>query len=328
MIRFGIVGTSRITDEFLRGAFETGDFALGAVYSRTEDQAKAFAAKYSVSQIYTDLEAMAKSAEIDAVYIASPNSCHAQQALVFLENGKHVLCEKPVASNSKELTFMIEAARRQRVVLMEAMKTGFMPNFQAVRENLHKIGKIRRFMSMKCQYSSRYDQYKQGKNPNTFNLAFSNGSLMDIGVYCVYGAVYLFGRPNRIQASALMLESGVDGSGCIHFKYEGMDAVILHSKITDSVLDSEIQGEEGSICIDNISSPQRVTIRYRDGSAEDITREQINHTMYYEAREFIDLIRSNRLESGTNSHQTSLTVMEILDSARRQVGLIFPADQG
>lgn len=327
MIRFGVVGTSRIADEFIRGAFETGDFVLGAVYSRTEEQAKAFAAKYSISQTFTDLEAMAKSGDIDAVYIASPNSCHAHQAILFLENRKHVLCEKPIASNRKELTEMIEAARKHRVILMEAMKTGFMPNFQAVRDNLHKIGRIRRFMGIKCQYSSRYDSYKQGQNPNTFNPVFSNGSLMDIGVYCVYAAVYLFGRPNRIQASALMLESGVDGSGSITFEYEGMDAVIVHSKIGNSVLDSEIQGEDGSIYIDNISSPQHITIRYRDGASEVITREQTNHSMYYEAREFIDLIRSNRLESTVNSHQTALTVMEILDSARQQIGLVFPADQ-
>jgi scyllo-inositol 2-dehydrogenase (NADP+) len=206
------------------------------------------------------------------------------------------------------------------------MKTGFLPNFQAVKENLHKIGRVRRFVSIKCQYSSRYDAYKQGALPNTFNPEFSNGSLMDIGIYCIYPVVHLFGRPERIQANAVMLNSGVDGEGSVCLQYDDMEAIIVHSKITDSLLGSEIQGEEGSILIDKISTPESVKIVYRNGATETITREQNNNLMYYEIREFIDLIRKNRVESEINSHQRSLEVLAIMDAARKQFGLIFPAD--
>lgn len=103
MVRFGIVGTNWITERFLKAALQVEDFQLTAVYSRTEEKAKEFAAKYGVERTFTDLKTMAASGEIDAVYIASPNSLHAEQSILFMKNNVHVLCEKPVASNTKEL---------------------------------------------------------------------------------------------------------------------------------------------------------------------------------------------------------------------------------
>lgn len=326
MIRFGIVGTGWISDQFIQAARLTGDFILSAVYSRTRDRAEEFAAKYSVGHVFTDLEELASSRLIDAVYIASPNSCHAQQAILFLNHGKHVLCEKPIASNGNELSAMILAAEKNQVLLMEALKTLLLPNFQSVRNNLYRIGPVRRFLCIKCQYSSRYDAYKEGRETNTFNPAYSNGSLMDIGVYCLYPIVYLFGQPKSLQANAVMLGSGVDGEGTVLLKYDAMEAVAIHSKIADTSLASEIQGETGTIVIDKISTPEAVNIIYRNGKRETLTQQQLSKTMYYEAKEFIGLIKSNRLQSTVNSYRLSLDVMEILDSARRQIGLVFPAD--
>lgn len=326
MIRFGVIGTNWITDEFIKGASLNDDFKLNAIYSRTEEKAKEFAEKYSVDNIYTDLNEMAKSPMIDAVYIASPNALHAQQSIVFLNEQKHVLCEKPLASNSKEVMRMIKAAKDNKVLLMEAMKTTFLPNFMAVKDNLHKIGKIRRVISSFCQYSSRYDAYKQGKLFNIFNPAFSTGSLMDIGVYCVYPIISFFGKPKEIMASGVMLESGVDGQGTVYLKYDDMEAVIIHSKITDSAVPSEIQGEKGSIVIDKISVPRKVMIHYRNGDIEDISQPQKKEDMYYEAKEFINLIKKGKEQSNVNSHVLSLSVIKVLDKARRQMGVVFPAD--
>lgn len=326
MIRFGVIGTNWITDEFIKGASFTGGFKLNAVYSRTEERAKSFAAKYFVKNIFTDIKEMAESPIIDAVYIASPNSFHAEQSILFLNNKKHVLCEKPLASNSKEVMKMIKSAQDNKVLLMEAMKSTFLPNFIAVKNNLHKIGKIRRIISNFCQYSSRYDGYKQGKQFNIFNPAFSSGSLMDLGVYCVYAVISLFGNPNDIMANCVMLESGVDGQGTICLKYDNMEAVIIHSKITNSAIPSEIQGENGSIVIDRISMPQSVVIHYRDGKTEDISQPQKKENMYYEAKEFINLIKKGKDQSDVNSHNLSLSVMKVLDEARKQTMVIFPAD--
>lgn len=328
MIRFGIIGTNWITESFLEAARECGDFALTAVYSRTEERARQFADKHGAPHAYSDVEAMAASGEIDAVYIASPNSFHAEHAIVCMKHGVHVLCEKPVASNAAELRAMIASARSYDVVLMEAMKSTFLPNFQAIRDNVRSIGKIRRYFASYCQYSSRYDAYKQGNVLNAFNPVFSNGALMDLGIYCIYPAVVLFGKPDRVQANGVLLESGVDGEGSLLLRYPDMDAVIMYSKITHSSLPSEIQGETGNIVIGKISQPESVEIRYRDGTVEDLTREQAENTMVYEIKEFLGLIQRGELESGVNTFEHSLWTMEIMDEARRQMGLVYPADAG
>lgn len=327
MVRFGIVGTNWITERFLKAALQAEDFQLAAVYSRTEEKAKEFAGKYGVERTFTDLQTMAASGEIDAVYIASPNSLHAEQAIIFMKHNVHVLCEKPVASNAKELQKMIAAARENNVLLMEALKSTLMPNFLAVKENLSKIGQVRRYFASYCQYSSRYDAYRQGTVLNAFKPEFSNGSLMDIGIYCIYPLVALFGKPEEIKAAGFKLESGVDGEGSMVLKYPDMDAVIMFSKITDSSLPSEIQGEDGNIIIDRISNPEKVELHHRNGEREDLTRDQLSDTMYYEAVEFINLIQSGKTESEVNSFANSMATMEILDEARRQIGVIYPADQ-
>jgi scyllo-inositol 2-dehydrogenase (NADP+) len=328
MIRFGVVGTGWITESFIKAASLNKTFELKAIYSRTQTRALEFATKYSVEHIFTNLENMAKSDVIDAVYIASPNCCHARQAILFMNHHKHVLCEKPIASNGKEFLAMIEASKANQVALMEALKTTFLPNFQAIRKNLFKIGKIRRFIANKCQYSSRYDDFKAGNPTNTFNPKLSNGSLMDIGVYCIYPVVTLFGEPDSIQANAVFLDTGTDGEGSLTLQYPDKEAVIIHSKITDSKLKSEIQGEVGSIIIDQISTPKKVEIHYRNGLTEDISQAQDQELMYYEVAEFLHLIENHQIESQINSHQLSLMVMKILDQARQKIGLIFPADQG
>ncbi|MGG1481679.1 Gfo/Idh/MocA family oxidoreductase [Bacillus smithii] len=327
MIKFAIIGTNWITEEFIKAAKEVPDFSLKAVYSRTEEKAKEFAAKVGAELTFTNLEEMAKSDEIDAVYIASPNSFHAEQAILLMNHGKHVICEKPMASNTKEVQAMIEAAQQNNVVLMEAMKTTLLPNFQAIRKHIHKIGKIRRYFASYCQYSSRYDAYKQGTVLNAFNPKFSNGSLMDLGVYCLYPMVVLFGKPLNVKANSVKLETGVDGEGSVILDYGEMDAVVQYSKISNSYIPAEIQGEEGSIIIDAIHTPQKVEIRYRDGRIEDITETQDHHPMYYEAKEFIELIQNGKQQSEINSLQHSLTTIEIIEKARKQTGIVFPADK-
>ncbi|MCA0993737.1 Gfo/Idh/MocA family protein [Pseudalkalibacillus hwajinpoensis] len=325
MIRFGVVGTNKITDNFLEGATELSDFKLTAVYSRTEEKAQAFAEKHGAEATFTTLEEMANSALIDAVYIASPNSLHAEQSIIFMNAGKHVLCEKPMASTKSEVLQMVDVASKNGVLLMEAMKSTVMPNMHMVRENLHKIGQIRRFVANYGQYSSRYDAYKEGTVLNAFNPKFSNGSLMDIGVYGVYPVVSMLGMPQSIKAEGVMLESGVDGEGSILLGYEDKEAVIMFSKITDSHLPSEIQGENGSILIDKIGSPMDVKIHYRDGSVEDLSQSQ-SHTMMYEAKEFMELIQAGKHQSSINSHENSLRSIEVMEEARKQIGVVFPAD--
>ncbi|GJM74690.1 hypothetical protein HMSSN036_69060 [Paenibacillus macerans] len=128
---------------------------------------------------------------------------------------------------------------------MEALKSTLMPNFRAVQDNLYKIGRVRRYFSSYCQYSSRYDAFKEGKVLNAFNPAFSNGSLMDLGVYCIYPMVTLFGKPESVQASAVMLPSGVDGEGSLIARYPDMDGVIMYSKSRTRMCRRKSRGKTG-----------------------------------------------------------------------------------
>ena len=326
VIRFGVIGTNNITEWFLQGAANVKDFVLTAVYSRSEEKGKAFAEKYNVNNIFTDLEEMAKSDVIDAVYIASPNALHAEQTILFLNHKKHVLCEKAFASNVKEVQQMIETAKKNKVILMEAMKTEETPTFKAVKENLHRIGKVRRYFGGYCQYSSRYDKYKEGVVLNAFKPELSNGALMDIGVYCIHPMVNLFGKPKELKANAIMLASGVDGEGSILFEYEDMDGIAMYSKITNSSLSSEIQGEDGNIIIERINKFEKAKIIFRDGREEDLSQAHIEEDMCYEIEKFIALIKKDDMESSYNSLQISQWVMEIMDEVRKQIGLVFPAD--
>ncbi|QOR67788.1 Gfo/Idh/MocA family oxidoreductase [Cytobacillus suaedae] len=327
MIRFGIIGTNWITDRLIDAGTRLDDFQVTAVYSRSKENAKDFAARYGIRETFTNLDEMAKSNKIDAVYIASPNSMHATQAITFMNQGKHVLCEKPLASNTAEVDLMIEAAKANQVLLMEAMKTTLLPNFKNIQQNLHKLGKIRRYVGNFSKYSSRYDAYKEGTILNAFKPEFSNGSLMDLGVYCIYPMVLLFGKPNSIKASSYLLETQVDGEGSLLIEYDEMDAVIMHSKISNSYSPSEIIGEDGSMIIDNISEPTEVEIRYKDGSIEVISEKDEMPSMYYEIKEFIELIKLGKLESEVNSHHHSRNTAEIIEIARKQTGIVYPADK-
>ena len=262
-IRFGVIGTNFITDWVIAGAKQDERFELVAVCSRTQERANEFAAKYDIPYTFTSLEEMAASPLIDAVYIATPNYLHASQSILCMKHGKHVLCEKPMASNAYEVKQMIAASRQYGVTLMEAMKPTLTPNFRVLREALPKAGVIRRYFASYCQYSSRYDKFKEGIVLNAFKPELSNGAMMDIGVYTVYPMVVLFGRPNKISASGVVLSTGTDGQGAVNFEYEGMNATVLYSKIANSSLPTEIEGEDGNFMLDKINQINRVTWQAR-----------------------------------------------------------------
>ena len=324
MIRFAVIGTNWISESFIKAAQQSDKMQLCAVYSRNLENARTFATRYDVSQCFDDLSLLAASDAFDAVYIASPNSLHCQQSILMLEHGKHVICEKPLGSNIAEVEKMYEVARRHNRVLFEAYKSAYTPSFRQIKASLPELGRVHKANLHFCQYSSRYQKYLNGENPNTFNPAFSNGSIMDIGYYCVAAAVELFGEPAGIQASAKLLDSGVDGHGSVILDYPGFEAVITHSKVSGSNIPNEIQGEEGSLVIDKISECGKVTLHKRDGTTRDLSQKPDDNDMIYEAREF-----ARQVVDGAMNEQAvarSLITARVITEIRRQTGVVFPAD--
>lgn len=170
---------------------------------------------------------------------------------------------------------------------------------------------------------------------NAFDPSLSNGAMMDIGVYTVYPMVALFGRPQAVDAQGVVLSSGADGQGAVNFRYEGMNATVLYSKIADSHLPSEIEGEEGTLLLDTIHDIRRVTRFPRRGAASGRGPEAVGESVGVEPdraplllriAEFIDLIEQGPPESAVNSHANSLATLEIIDEVRRQLGVVYPAD--
>lgn len=312
-VRFGVIGTNFITDWMLKGASHESRFRLTAVCSRSEATARDFAERYRVPHTFTSLDEMARSPQIDAVYIATPNSLHAEQSLLCLRHGKHVLVEKPFATTVADAKAMAAEAEARGLVIMEAMKTTVTPNFIKLQQSLHRIGPVRRYFAAYCQYSSRYDKFKEGIVLNAFNPALGNGSLTDIGVYCLSPMVALFGLPQTVRSVSFPLSSGVDGQGAALFTYPEMDAMVLYSKIADSALPSEIQGEAGTLRIPAINRFNGLTLRHRNGEIEELSEPHLDDDMYYEIKLFIDRILQCDTTPHLNSVEQSVGVVQLIE---------------
>lgn len=321
MTKFATIGSNFIVHRFLEAAALVDDFEYGAVYSRTEETGRKLANQYGVATVYTSLEALAKDKEIDVVYVASPNFLHAEQSILMMKHGKHVICEKPISSHADELAEMERVAMENNVILMEAMKSVHCPGYDAVQDNLHKLGQIRNVTFNFLQYSSRYDNYKAGSIENAFKPEISNGALMDIGVYTVHMLLALFGTPKNIRANAIILKTGTDGAGTISCDYEDFLATLIYSKIS-SYEGNQIGGESATMIIDKISDINQVIIKYCDGRVEEIAIDK-KTTMYYEIQKFVDAI--NNHEQAELLDVTKKQMM-FLDEVRDQLGIVFPAD--
>ena len=141
-MRYATIGTSWITESFIMGAKRETDMTLQAVYSREEEKAAAFAQKHGAVSHYSDLQAMAEAKDIDAVYIASPNSLHYAHSRLFLSHGKHVLCEKPLTVTSAQAAALQELAAEKGGVYMEAIMLLYQPAYPLLLEAMKRIGRI------------------------------------------------------------------------------------------------------------------------------------------------------------------------------------------
>lgn len=324
MIRFGMIGTGKIAEKFWQANRYGKDFELTAVYSRTSERARQFGFQKGQLQYFDDLEAFANSDCIDAVYVASPNCCHYEQVMTLLKAGKHVLCEKPMASNLEQAQEMFAEAEKQNLILLEGMRSIYAPSFQKMIPYMETLGTIRRATLQYCQYSSRYDNYKRGIVENAFKPELSNGALMDIGVYVVSCMIRLFGAPKSIKASGVKLHNGVDGAGTILMEYPDMIGEAIYSKITDSAMPSQIQGEDASMLIQEIENVKDLRI-VRKGVVQSIHFEQSDNILNYETQEFIKMIKTGM--GWEKSKEITLETMKVLDEARKQLHIVFPADK-
>ena len=311
----------------LRGAAQDSRILVTAVCSRTVEAAEAFVQRNPLAagaSIYTSIEEMAADPQVDAVYIGTPNQTHCEYAITALNAGKHVLCEKPLAVSAEEGRRMVEVARKSGCLLMEAMISTLNPNFAAVAERIREIAPVRNYSSSFCQYSSKYEALKRGEVATAFKPGTA-GALRDVGVYTLYPLVALFGRPATVNANLAKVptpEGETDVYGTAHLGYKDMDATLTWSKAYDSFQPTEISGENGNLILDEIHIARKAEVVSHaaptSGQGPKPGRTIINEGLpyneyYYEFKEFADLIEAGKTESESNSLDTSLAVLEIID---------------
>lgn len=324
MVRFGFIGTGKIAESFYQANRFINGFVLTAVYSRTMERAREFGFRKGDLVYYDDLEEFSRSDAFDAVYLASPNCYHHDQAIAMMRAGKHVICEKPLASNYREAEEMFAVAEEEGVILMEGMRSIYTPGFQKMTGYMETLGTIRRATFQYCQYSSRYDNFKRGIIENAFKPELSNGALMDIGVYPVACMIRLFGAPKSVKASGVRLSNGVDGEGTILMEYEDMIGEAIYSKITNAVMPSQILGEEGVMQVTEIENVKDLHIR-RKTVNQTIHFEQSDNVLNHETAAFIKMVKTGT--GWEEARDITLATMKVLDEARRQIGIRFPADE-
>ncbi len=285
-MRYGVIGTGWIAKSFIDGARMLCESDFCAVYSRTEENGKKFADENNIPLVYTDINKFA-SGDFEAVYIASPNRLHYEQSKLMLENGKHVICEKPITVEPEELSQLQALAKKNGVIYIEAIMYMYNPARDLLKDAVSKIGRITSVHFDFSQLSSKYPAYLEGKLPNIFNPALATGCLMDLGIYCVYPALDLFGLPQKITACAHFMESGADGSGNAALLYDDKLVNLTYSKLGQDRLGSQIFGDKGTITIESIS--KLINIKLIDNSGNiteiigDVAKEKL---MGYEALAF------------------------------------------
>ncbi len=326
MIRLATIGTSGICQSFLDGVALTNKFILSAVYSRNYATGISFAEKNNCDKVFTSLTEMAEYDGIDAVYIATPNTFHTEQSRLFLEHGKHVICEKPITASASEYAELKQLADIRSLIYMEAIIPRHIAKYQAVKEALTQIGKICMARFDFCQYSSRMESFLRGEQVNIFDMSLKAGTLMDLGVYCVYAAVDFLGFPNKIQAKAHLLPNGADGSGYATFEYDDFSAILTYSKTAQGAIGSEIVGEKGSLKIKYISQYSGVTL-VKDGKEQTITEFPSKaELMSGEAEKFADYIQnySQYKEDYNKASELCLNVHKCMDIIKEKAGLVYP----
>lgn len=320
---WGIIGPGKIARDFANDLvwLDTPQ-QIVSILGNSPDNTEQFARDYNVAKYFTTPKDFFRQKEIDVAYVASPHTHHFEHTLTCLENRIPVLCEKPMTINADQCRQLIEASRKYNTFLMEGMWIRFLPGIQQVLAMINEgwIGdlvSIRASMGYKAPYDpdSRY-----------FDPAQGGGSLLDLGIYPVFLALLLLGRPQTIKAIGKLSEEGVDETCSILFHYRnGQHAVLESSLVSETDLPAEISGEKGTIKILNPwyekSSGIELSL-YGEGKIV-YPCSWNGHGLQFEMAEVLRCIRSNKIESEILSHDFSLAMIEVMDEIRNQINVVY-----
>lgn len=325
-MNIGTIGSGPIVDTFLEALQGVTGAQCVAVYSRSPQKAREFADKHHIAASYADSDALLADAQVDTIYIASPNSLHYAQAKKALQAGKHVICEKPFTSTVAELNELIALAKQHRRFLFEAITTVHMPNFHLMKENLHRVGDIKFVQCNYSQFSKKYNALLSGELPNVFNPQFSGGALMDINIYNVHFAIGLFGMPLSVDYIANVHENGIDTSGMMVMKYDGFICTCVGCKDSRSMNFAMVQGTEGYLnMVNGANGCEEIILETRTQKCT-LNSQVLSQKLSYELDTFQKIIDDNDYPACERLLAHSLLVLNVIADARRRAGICFAAD--
>ncbi len=323
MICLATIGTSTITEHFLRACQMTKRYSFHACCSRDPEKAEVFRDKFQFSKAYSSLEALAQDPKVDAVYIASPNALHYAQSKLLLNAGKHVICEKPITTCAAEYEQLLELADSRGLIYMEAIMSRHAPGRKLLTEALQQIGTISQARMDFCQRSSRYDAAIAGEYTNIFDMSLAGGALMDLGVYCVYGALDLLGQPVDVKASAAYLPNGADIAGSAILTYPGFLATLSYSKAGQSSCGTEIIGDQGVVRIGSVSQYADIHLVKNGKQTQLLHMPDRREVMCGEANRFADYIEARGgLDYREVCHLTK-QVHRCMDAIKHSAGITY-----
>ncbi len=325
-MRIGTVGSGFIVKNFIDAASHVDGVEIAAVYSRSRESADCLADQYGIPGRYTDREAFLSCGDLDFIYVASPNSLHYEWTRDALLAGRHVICEKPFVSRAAELSELIRIANEKDLFLFEASVIPHLPNYRLLREHIAEVGALRFVQANFSQYSSRYDAFLSGKIPNVFSPEFAGGALMDLNCYNLRFITGLLGAPEELRYFANIADNGIDTSGVLVLRYGELLATATACKDSGSRNFVQIQGTKGCIYVPGESSLCRsFTVRTKDGET-GYNVQELDNVMVYELDAFAGIYRNRDFQRRDDFLAESMQVAELLEKARADAGIHFPAD--
>lgn len=325
-VNWGILGCGGIAHTFMTsmGTLDRGTVLAGA--SRTPGKARDFAQKYSLQHAYEDYESLATDARIDAVYVATTHNFHYENVKLCLENGKHVLCEKPFTINARQAEELIALARERNLFLMEAVWTRFLPAIRKLQEILAQ-GIIGDVQTVKADFPIMRDFDPEHR---LWNKSLAGGALLDLGIYPLTFTDIVFDEnPCTIKSSAVIGGTGVDERSFYLLEYgEGRRAMLSSSFTCHGPIEAMVLGTKGHIRIPHFLGAQELHVHLKDSESPDILKFPFGtgENFKYEIDHAMACIENGKTESDILPLPKTLAIMQTMDSIRTQWGLKYDGE--
>jgi len=327
-IRWGILGCGRIARKFAADLCLVADAELTAIASRNKETLELFAKDFPCKHLHNGYETLAANDDVDVIYVATPHSHHYEHTMLCLNHDKAVLCEKAFAINSRQASEMIKTAKERKIFLMEALWTKFLPHYKKLQELLQQktLGDIK---SVLVNFGFKTSD----KSPQRlFDPLLGGGSLLDIGIYNVFMALSILGKPDVIEATMIPSPTGVDEQVAVLFKYNsGAMAQLFSSFVTNLPIQAEINGTEGCITLTTRFYEPSTTIQLSKKIPYERevvpVEKEAGFGYHFEARHVNECLKKGLVESPVMTHADTLLLMEILDTIRNKARIEYPQDK-